>query len=63
MMARTALRAVQRSPTESIRDFAMPFPVPASKNICQISNPKGIIDNVLHIKTSNHQALLHFEQQ
>lgn len=28
IMARTAFDAVQGSPTESKRDFAMPFPVP-----------------------------------
>jgi len=28
MMARTALAIAQGSPTESSRDFAMPFPVP-----------------------------------
>lgn len=29
IMARTALVIVQGSPTESRRDFAMPFPVPS----------------------------------
>lgn len=29
IMARTALATAQGSPTESRRDFAMPFPVPS----------------------------------
>jgi hypothetical protein len=28
----------------------MPFPVPASKNICQISKLNGVIDNIQYIK-------------